>query len=103
MRPASASSQNIIAASEARISMRQQIRQLHMFLKRHSFYALAFGSALTLGLLAARIVRYDRLSLVFLVWNLMLAWVPYLASLWAVASQRRRPQGRHPQGQRTGA
>ena len=72
--------------------MDERIRQLHLFLKRHSFYALAFGSALTLGLLTARIARYDRLSLVFLVWNLALAWVPYLASLWAAAIQRGRPR-----------
>ena len=71
--------------------MRNPIYQLHHFLNRHSFYALALSGGLTVGMLAARVLRYDKMSFIFLVWNLVLAWIPYLASLWAASIQRRRP------------
>lgn len=72
--------------------MRERLRQAHSFLKQHAFYALLLTSALACGILAARVIRVHRLSYVFLVWNLMLAWVPYWLSLWASANQQRRPR-----------
>jgi uncharacterized membrane protein len=72
--------------------MRKLIYQLHRFLTEHSFYALVLASALACGILAVRVLHLHRLSFVFLVWNLILAWVPYWLSLWASASQRRWPR-----------
>jgi uncharacterized membrane protein len=68
------------------------LRRIHRFLVRHAFYALAFSSALAVGILVARVLRTDQRSFIFLVWNLFLAWVPYGWSLWAAASQRRYPR-----------
>ena len=48
-----------------------------------SFYALALASALACTLLALRVWRLHSWGYAWLTWNLILAWVPYLASLWA--------------------
>lgn len=72
--------------------MRDNLLRWHRFLTEHSFYALALGSALTVGLIAARVIHYERLTFIFFVWNLILAWIPYLASLWSVSFQRRHPR-----------
>lgn len=58
-------------------------RALHRFLTDHSFYALTLSSILAYALLFARIARLDSLSYAWFSWNLLLAWVPYAASLWA--------------------
>jgi uncharacterized membrane protein len=72
--------------------MHQRLYRLHRFLHQHMFYALLLTSALACGILAARVMRIHRLSYFFLFWNLVLAWIPYWLSLWASASQRRRPR-----------
>lgn len=71
--------------------MFERIGSMHRFLQARAFYALVLSSALALALLAARVARTHQLSLTFLAWNLALAWMPYLASLWAAATQLRRP------------
>jgi uncharacterized membrane protein len=72
--------------------MRQRLYRLHHFLAQHMFYTLLLTSALACTILTARVMRVQRLSFVFLVWNLFLAWIPYWLSLWASASQRRHPR-----------
>ena len=62
--------------------------RLHRFLAARSFYALALCSLLALGVLAGRIVLSDTFGFRFLVWNLFLAWVPYLLSLLTEALHR---------------
>jgi uncharacterized membrane protein len=62
----------------------------HLFLAQRSFYPLALASALACGLLLSRVWMFRSPRYGFLLWNLLLAWVPYLCSLWA-ASLRRRP------------
>jgi uncharacterized membrane protein len=74
------------------MSIRRHLRRVHRFLAQHAFYALALSSALAVGILAARVARVHSGSFVFLVWNLFLAWLPYLWSLWAAAVQRRAPR-----------
>ncbi len=68
------------------------MNRIHRFLSAHGFYALAASSALACGLLAGRIWHSQRLTFIFMTWNLVLAWVPYCSSLWAAAIQRRRPR-----------
>lgn len=62
----------------------QSLRRVHRFLVCHSLYPLLFSSFLAVLLLAARMVRSGTTTFVDMPWNLFLAWVPYLASLWAV-------------------
>jgi uncharacterized membrane protein len=73
------------------MNLRQRLLNIHRFLSQHLFYPLALSSALACAFLAARVVHVDRWSFFFLVWNLFLAWLPYLLSLWAATIQRRRP------------
>jgi uncharacterized membrane protein len=72
--------------------VQQRLGRLHHFLAEHSFYTLALSSALAVGFLAARFGRWHTPHYLFLVWNLFLAWMPYLLSLWAATIQRRRPR-----------
>ncbi len=74
-------------ASRARID---RLRAAHAALARRSFYPLTFASALACALLTVRIGRTHSWHYAFLAWNLLLAWPPYLASLWADAWRRRR-------------
>jgi uncharacterized membrane protein len=60
-----------------------RFRPLHRYLLGRSFYALALASALACALLAVRIGRLGSWGYAWFAWNLLLAWVPYAASLWA--------------------
>jgi len=74
------------------MTLRRRLGIAHRFLAEQSFYAVALASALACAILAARIVRTHHGTYVFLVWNLFLAWVPYLWRLCAAAVQRRHPR-----------
>lgn len=67
------------------------IRSLHTFLDRHAFYPLALSSALAIITIIGRIYDTRSPMYLFLVWNLVLAWLPYMISLWADARVRRTP------------
>jgi uncharacterized membrane protein len=64
---------------------------VHRFLASRAFYALWFASALVCALLAVRIGRTGSWHFRWLAWNLILAWVPYGASLLAEWLRLRRP------------
>src|SRR5258707_5924632 len=51
--------------------------------------SLAFASAICLALLAVRVVYSDSLNYSFLAWNLFLAWLPMLCSLFAYNAYKR--------------
>ena len=65
---------------------------LHIFFLKHSFYPIVLSSALAMVLFLGRVLRSDSLVYRNLVWNLALAWVPYLASLWAASFYRLMPR-----------
>jgi uncharacterized membrane protein len=68
------------------------LRAGHQFLAERSFYALAFASATALAAFAGRVHLSGTYGFRFLVWNLILAWIPYLLALWADAAYHRAPQ-----------
>lgn len=57
--------------------------KLHQFLLSRLFYPCVAASALAVALLAVRIAMGAPGRFTFLVWNLFLAWLPFLAALWA--------------------
>lgn len=57
------------------------IYSLHRLLSRHLFYPLVLSSLLALAFYLGRIWLSRSPSHLFLMWNLFLAWVPYLCAL----------------------
>jgi len=55
----------------------------HYFLLRHSFYPLALSTLMACGFLIFRILYSHTYNYSNLIWNLFLAWLPYLFSLFA--------------------
>lgn len=67
-------------------------RRLHQFLAAQGFYPAVFSTLLCFGLWGARVYLSKSWTFYFLLWNLFLAWVPYLCSLWAISLHRRYPR-----------
>jgi uncharacterized membrane protein len=49
---------------------------------------VSVSSALAVALLAGRVYRSQTDTYAFLLWNLFLAWIPYMSSLWADYTHR---------------
>ena len=71
-----------------------KLRAGHEFLRVHLFYPVALSTALCMVLIAVRVLLSGSSNYEFLVWNLFLAWLPYLFALWIVAIRRRQPAAR---------
>ena len=71
--------------------MPDSLRRVHRFLLAQAFYPLVFASLVSLGMFSVRLVLSHRLHYVNLVWNLFLAWAPYVFSLLAALLQRWKP------------
>jgi uncharacterized membrane protein len=67
---------------------------MHEFFRFHLFYPLALSTALCFVLIVARVILSNSHNYEFLVWNLFLAWLPYLFALWIVAIRHREPDRR---------
>ena len=61
------------------------LRRLHQFLSQHSIYPIILSTSLCLVLFSFRVVQSHSFAYSNLVWNLFLAWLPYLFSIWAAA------------------
>ncbi len=64
----------------------------HAFLVQHGFYPVTFSTLLCFGLFGARVYLSKGWTFYFLLWNLFLAWIPYLCSLWAAHWHQAHPQ-----------
>jgi uncharacterized membrane protein len=69
-----------------------RIRAINRFLIDHHLYPLLLSSALACGLIVGRVTVYRTWMYAFLIWNLVLAWVPYAWSLCAASIHRRFPR-----------
>lgn len=67
------------------------VNRLHQFLSRHLFYPVALSTLLVFFFFASRAYLSQRIGYPFLIWNLFLAWLPYLFSLSVAAIHRVRP------------
>jgi uncharacterized membrane protein len=82
------------AAAHVRLIMSTypfRVRQVQDRLRYHSAVPVLLSSCLAVGLLAGRAYRGHSIAFGFLVWNLILAWIPYLSSLWADYLHARHP------------
>jgi uncharacterized membrane protein len=68
-----------------------QMRAAHHFMLRHSLYPIALSSLLACVIFAGRVYLSRSWTYHFLIWNLFLAWVPYVCSLWAAWLHQRHP------------
>ena len=73
--------------------LRDHLRRLHRFLGRNAFYAVSLSSTWSIGIFAGRIIFSGNVSYGFMVWNLILAWLPYVFSLTAALFDRRYRSG----------
>jgi uncharacterized membrane protein len=64
--------------------------RVNQFLAGQSFYPLALSTLLGFAFFAGRVYLTRHLTFSFLLWNLFLAWIPYLASLCVLALFQRR-------------
>ncbi len=64
---------------------------IHDYLSKQSFYPLLLSSMLAMLIYVTRVFLGLSWNYINLVWNLFLAWVPYLCSLFAFALFRKDP------------
>ncbi len=69
-----------------------RLRQAHHFLINQSTYPIVLSTLLAVALFASRVYRSYSGDFAFLLWNLFLAWIPYLSSLWAELLYQSRPR-----------
>jgi uncharacterized membrane protein len=81
----------ILTAGKKLNGVRNRLHGAHRFLTQHAFYPLLLSSALACAILVVRVRLSHSPTYVFLVWNLILAWVPYYWSIAGAALHRRRP------------
>jgi uncharacterized membrane protein len=73
------------------LSWSDRIRQLHRLLAHQALYPILLSTLLAIGLFASRVYLSHNWTYAFLVWNVFLAWMPYLSSLWAAYLYQRHP------------
>jgi uncharacterized membrane protein len=69
-----------------------QLTRLHRFLAGQALYPIVLSSILAAGFYAGRVFLSHQWTYSYLVWNLFLAWIPYLASFTAAWLERSFPR-----------
>lgn len=71
---------------------KNRLHSAWLLLRRHATLPIAAASVLAVALLVGRMYRSHSITFIFLVWNLFLAWIPYLSSVWADHLHTRHPR-----------
>ncbi len=71
--------------------MIKSLRSIHNFLSHQSLYPLILASGLAVTFYTLRVLYAHNWNYSNLMWNLVLAWVPYIFSFLAVSSRRLFP------------
>jgi uncharacterized membrane protein len=74
------------------IVLLRSLSKVHRFLVRQGFYPVALSSLLCVGLYVARVFMSDNWAYYTMLWNLFLAWVPYICSVGAMYWHQRHPR-----------
>lgn len=67
-----------------------RILAFHQFLQSHMVYPVVLSSLLCVAFFAVRVMWTDSFLHRFLMWNLFLAWIPFLCALWMASMYQRR-------------
>jgi len=68
------------------------LRRPHRFLMRQALYPMLLSTGLACGLFVGRVYLSHGETYRFLMWNLFLAWIPYVSSLGAAWLHQTRPR-----------
>ena len=63
----------------------KDLDRLHRFLLSQTLYPILLSTLFALALFAARVLQSHSFVYQNLIWNLFLAWMPYMFSFWAAA------------------
>ncbi|MGC9397183.1 MAG: DUF1361 domain-containing protein [Anaerolineae bacterium] len=74
------------------VLLQERLQRSHAFLSRQGFYPVAVSSALCAGLYVTRVVIGRTWDFYSMLWNLFLAWIPYLSSVWAMHLHEKHPR-----------
>ena len=72
--------------------LQERLKRSHAFLSRQGFYPVALSSLLCFGLYLTRVVIGRTWDFYSMLWNLFLAWIPYLSSVWAMHLHEKHPR-----------
>jgi len=72
----------------------QSFKNIHHFLVNQTIYPILLSTVFALALFIARVFQSYTFAYTNLIWNLFLAWLPLLFSLWAVTLYKAQPDRR---------
>ena len=72
-------------------NLTDRFKNIHQFLVHQTIYPIILSTLFALGLFSMRVFQSYTIAYGNLIWNLFLAWLPFLFSLWASALYTARP------------
>jgi len=75
-------------------NLTDRFKNIHQFLVHQTIYPIILSTLFALGLFSMRVFQSYTIAYGNLIWNLFLAWLPFLFSLWASALYTARPDRR---------